>query len=830
MTGNKSDASHRKYCIIHGHFYQPPRENPWINRIQRQPSAAPYHDWNERIYDECYRPNAYSRLLDPQGMIQDIHNNYTNLSFNFGPTLLMWLEKNHPVVTRRILDADAESYNRLDRHGNAIAQVYNHLIMPLASRRDQLTQIRWGKSFFRSRFGRDSEGMWLAETAINRETVNCLIEEGIRFVILSPAQAEAFRTLESDDDFVPLPEQGIDTRYPYRVFPYTKEGNRGDGFLDVFFFDEGLSRAASFEDLLTHADSFAQRLGSVFSENAQEDETVILATDGETFGHHKPFSDMCLAFFFTHTAYRFGIEPVNFGYVLAHNPSRYEVTLKNASGEGSSWSCTHGTGRWIRDCGCRTGGKETWNQKWRTPLRKALEHLQQHIDTAFEKTLEEYTQNPWALRDAYTPYENEYSTDAITQLLVSHGCSVSLDQTSITTIVRLLEAQKYMLYAFTSCGWFFSDISGIETIQNLLYACRAMQLGLTEDLSTEAVQDFFSLLDTAHSNSGVMTGKTHFEKEAVPFLKHLHILCFTAAAYKTAFTLAENQFDYYGYTVILKPLKHTIDTTAGNEYFLATITNTRSGESGACSILLIHENDTGPEAFVLPGDVTVDRGFSWQKTDNWEKHPRSTHLTLSNIFSESKTAFSDLFTEQLDRTTIMQYTTWVEKHHSILKALIALHLKLPDYLYGPLSYVINSQWNVAVTGLNGGDLSDEQFLQLRSIHEKSQQYGIPIDFSTSAPILQRMLLQEMKSFSETLSSECCDRMRYLLNIVDRFSVPLTKSRLEDTFYDLYSMTIKKLYEEYLSSEQPTSEQKTILLQIAGFARRMNFNTDSLIIT
>ena len=313
-----------------------PRENPWINRIERQPSASPHHDWNERIYDQCYRPNAYSRLLDSKGMIVDIYNNYLSMSFNFGPTLFSWLEQFHPVTARRIIESDAESCRRFGGHGNAIAQVYNHIIMPLASRRDQFTQIRWSKHFFQKRFGRDPEGMWLAETAINMETVNCLIEENIKFVILSPSQAECFRPMQENAQWISTVSHGIDTRRTYRIFPRNRDGQRLPGHLDVFFFDEGLSKEVSFGALLKDAHILGNKLRSCYDESSVTDQVVTIATDGETFGHHKPFGDMCLAYFFKNVASKSDMVPVNFGYFLEKNPPQYEVNLKDSFGEGTA--------------------------------------------------------------------------------------------------------------------------------------------------------------------------------------------------------------------------------------------------------------------------------------------------------------------------------------------------------------------------------------------------------------------------------------------------------------------------------------------------------------
>lgn len=334
MSGIENGGTTRKWLIVHGHFYQPPRENPWLDIIEKQESAKPFHNWNECIYTQCYRPNGYSRLLDPLGMITGISNNYGLMSFNFGPTLLSWIQQYHPVTYHRIVEGDRMSALRCAGHGNAIAQVYNHMIMPLASLRDKQTQIRWAKAAFKGCFNREAKGMWLAETAINMETVKCLIEEKIAFVVLAPSQAEAFRPLERHGPWISVSGHGIDTRRPYRIFATDASGAKTGGHLDVFLFDEGLSKEISFNGLLKDANVFGGRIDKSYSPGADNDEVVVIATDGETFGHHKPFGDMCLAYFFKHIAPALGIMPVNFSYYRELHPPQYEVTLKNAFGEG----------------------------------------------------------------------------------------------------------------------------------------------------------------------------------------------------------------------------------------------------------------------------------------------------------------------------------------------------------------------------------------------------------------------------------------------------------------------------------------------------------------
>jgi len=457
MNGNEGGAPQpRKWVIIPGPFYQPPRENPWLNLIETQSGAAPYHDWNERIYAECYRPNGASRLLDPDGMISHIHNNYTTMSFNFGPPLMSWIEKNHPKTAKRISHGDREGARLNGGHGSALAQVYNHIIMPLASRRDQLTQIRWAKAAFKKSFGRDPEGMWLAETAVNMETIRCLIDEDISFIICSPSQAESVRRLHDSSHWISTNEQPMDTRRPYRLFLRDGSGN-GDGrYIDIFFFNEPLSKEISFNDILKDANTLGKRIDGCFTPGSDHDEVTVIATDGETFGHHKPFGDMCLAYFFSRIAPQLSIQPTNFGHYLSLHPPQYEVTLRNAFGEGTSWSCAHGVGRWIRDCGCSTGGKSGWHQRWRGPLRSALEKLQKRIDTVYETACAEANIDPWELRDEYgrcfdgptQPVGFETST------LQTQPLFKSLSPDRERRLRRLLEAQKFMLFSFTSCGWF----------------------------------------------------------------------------------------------------------------------------------------------------------------------------------------------------------------------------------------------------------------------------------------------------------------------------------------------------------------------------------------
>jgi alpha-amylase/alpha-mannosidase (GH57 family) len=449
--------------------------------IPEQPSAAPAHDWNERVHQEAYRPNTTAQVLTEEG--EATVNNFEKLSFNVGPTLLAWMEEADPDTYARIIEADRASIERLG-HGNAIAQAFHHTILPLSPLRDVRTQVRWGMADFRHRFGRDSDGMWLPETAADDDTLEVLIEEGVTFTILAPNQAGYIKN--DDGEWIPAQESGLDTTIPYRYMHRDGSGRS----LTLFFYDGAIARAIAFERAGESGEGFLDLFGA----KASEERLVHAATDGETYGHHHTFSELGLAYALFVEAPRRAIEVTNYMAFLADHPAEVEVRL--IPGEGTSWSCAHGVGRWKEDCGCSTGGQEGWNQRWRAPLRAALEVARDTADEVFGRLGATMLKDPWAARDAYA---DVVIGAADLEGFLDRWAAGPLSEEDSRRAHDLLELQRNSMSMGTSCGWFFNDIGGIETVQVLRYAART--LDLLETLGQTAPRDtLLALLEQARSN------------------------------------------------------------------------------------------------------------------------------------------------------------------------------------------------------------------------------------------------------------------------------------------------------------------------------------------
>lgn len=498
-----------KFVCIHGHFYQPPRENAWLEAVEVQDSAFPYHDWNDRITAECYATNATTRLLDEKGLIRGIVNNYAQISFNFGPTLLSWLEQHAPAVYQSILEADRQSQERFSGHGSALAQAYNHMIMPLAHRRDKYTQILWGIRDFKHRFGRPPEGMWLPETAVDLETLDIMTEQGIRFTILSPRQAARVRP-PNRKQWTGVVDGKIDPTRAYRL--QLPSGRH----VAIFFYDGPISHAVAFENLLHNGEAFARRLTDGFDSDRQQPQLVHIATDGETYGHHQRHGDMALAYALDTIEANGWAKLTNYGQFLEKYPPRYEVMIH----EHSSWSCPHGVERWRSDCGCRTGRFPHWHQAWRGPLRAALDWLRDLLAPIFETEAGRYLKHPWQARDDYIHILLDRSEPALQSFFRRHA-KTTLFNSDRSRLIKLLEMQRHSMLMYTSCGWFFDDPSGIETVQIMQYAGRVIQLA-AEIGSEDPEPSFLAQLARARSNIPMFgDGRRLYQRFVLPAMVDL---------------------------------------------------------------------------------------------------------------------------------------------------------------------------------------------------------------------------------------------------------------------------------------------------------------------
>lgn len=489
-----------KYICIHGHFYQPPRENAWLEVIEVQDSAHPYHDWNERITAECYGPNTASRILDSKGVIKKIINNYSRISFNFGATLLSWMETNDPETYEAILQADRDSMENFEGHGSAIAQVYNHIIMPLATSRDKETQIIWGIRDFAYRFNRQPEGMWLAETAVDIESLELLAKHGIKYTVLAPRQAKGFRKI-GEEAWSSTEQRPIDTRRPYLY--KLPSGNA----IVLFFYDGDISQGVAFNGLLNDGKKFAERLLDNLDKSS-EAQLSHIATDGETYGHHHKHGDMALAFCLDYIERNNIGNLTNYSHFLSKHAPAYEAQIH----ENSSWSCVHGVERWRNDCGCNTGSKPNWHQKWRKPLRETLDWLRLELEKIYERETAGVLRDPWIARNEYINVILRRNDENVKKFLRDH-CIKSIEQNSI---LRLMEVQRNAMLMYTSCGWFFDEVSGIETTQIMQYACRAMQLvSQISDVNLE--MEFRKRLEEVPSNvPGLQNASFVYSRYVIP--------------------------------------------------------------------------------------------------------------------------------------------------------------------------------------------------------------------------------------------------------------------------------------------------------------------------
>ncbi|HEX5411602.1 MAG TPA: DUF3536 domain-containing protein [Terriglobia bacterium] len=680
-----------RYVCIHGHFYQPPRENPWLEAIEVQDSAFPYHDWNERISAECYGPNASSRILDGEGRIQKIVNNYSKISFNVGPTLLMWLQAGAPDVYRAVLTADQDSQKYYSGHGSAMAQAYNHMIMPLANRRDKETQVLWGIRDFEHRFGRRPEGMWLPETAVDLETLDILAQHGIQYTVLSPYQARRTRAIGARN-WRDISGGRIDPSVAYRVrLRYGRS-------ITVFFYDGPISRAVAFEGLLASGERFADRLLGVFSNGREGPQLVHIATDGETYGHHHPYGDMALAYALSYIGAKDSVKLTNYGEFLDRYPPAHEARIF----DNSSWSCPHGVERWRSDCGCNTGGHEGWNQRWRAPLREALDWLRDTINTSFGKKAKEFFKDPWAARNGYIDVILNHSQEGIQRFLDNHSAG-PLNAEQRVEALKLMELQRHLMLMYTSCGWFFDELSGIETVQVIEYAGRALQLA-EEIFSKHFEPSFLELLKKAESNIPEhKNGEVIFEK----FVRPAAIDLLKVGAHYAVSSLFEpynHQTRIYCYTVDRKDYKVLNEGKTRLALGRARITSEITRESSEVSFGVLHLGDHNVSGGVrrFLGETKYDqmveeiseifeRGDLAERLRTVDQHFGSTAYTLKLLFRDQQQHILKIILRSALIEAEAIYRSIYEGEAPLMRFIASLGMAQPSHFQIAAEFTLNSE-------------------------------------------------------------------------------------------------------------------------------------------
>lgn len=678
-----------KYVCIHGHFYQPPRENPWLEDVELQDSAYPYHDWNAKITEESYRTNAASRILSSERKIINIVCNYEKMSFDFGPTLLIWLQRHAPDVYEAILEADRQSQKNFSGHGSAIAQSYNHIIMPLANRRDKITQVIWGLTDFEQRFKRKSEGMWLSETAVDLETLDILAENNIKFTILSPGQVKRIRKI-GDHNWQNVNRDSIDTSRPYLCkLPSGRT-------IALFFYHGATAGDVANGSILRSGELFAGKLMWLLEDNGERARLAHIATDGETFGHHHRYTDMALAYCTHYIQSNNLAKFTNYGEYLEKFPPAYEAEIF----ENSSWSCIHGVERWRRNCGCHLGRYPSGKQQWRQPLREAMDWLRDRVADSYEKNMAVYTPDPWLARNEYISVINDRSHENINKFMEQIIGRQPANEEKIM-MLKLLEQQRNAMLMFTSCGWFFDDIAGIETVQILQYASRTIQLDKeisARDLETQ----FESILENAPCNvKEYENGKKVYQM----LVKNTSIDLNRVGAHLAASLIFE-EFDekkeVYCYSTkvdFFERIEMGIQVLAVGR---ATIQSNIVLEKHLIDFAVLHFGDHNLICSVYAR--SEDRDFEKMKDDLKTAFARgdTTEVmrVMSIFFRGNNYSLWHLFKDQQRRVlNQLLSSTWeeieatfrhiYEHNFTIMQIMRGIHMPLPSALCAPAEFIIN---------------------------------------------------------------------------------------------------------------------------------------------
>jgi len=826
-----------KYLCIHGHFYQPPRENPWTEEIEPQPSARPYHDWNERINSECYKPNSIALVVENSGFIVDIVNNYEAISFNFGPTLMSWLERKDPETYQRIIEANHKSIEQHNGHGNAIAQAYNHMILPLASLRDKTTQVKWGIADFKKRFSLDPESIWLPETACNEETLEVLVEEGIKYIILEPHQAQSVRAFEADT-WHNVIDGSIDPRHPYRCF--LKKDPRK--FIDIFFYDGPISKAVGFENVLSNAQSLMDKINSAVDHHRKEPQLISISTDGETYGHHKAFADRVLAYITHVDAQAHGFQVVNYAEYLALFPPQYEVKLiEGDNGEGSSWSCEHGVKRWKEHCGCRGDGPAEWNQHWRSSLRHALDYLRDQLVFLYEEYGAKYFNNVWDARNQYIEVILDRSPENILGF-IQKNTGKNLEQADIIICLKLLEMQRYAMLMYTSCAWFFTELSGIETVQVIEYAARAIELAKElqayhKKIDYRFEDEFLRILSDAKSNvPEYQDGKFIYEN----FAKANSISLEKVAAHYAIMSSFDNlgeDFDITNFRVqFISPRQesfgnHTLSIgriiisskTTWEEEDFAYIVLQFGTFDFRCSLkpyadLLSSFGDPlalGKELFEMLHKshiVELLRRIDYYLGENY--------YSLQGLFQEERSKIiTSLSKEVLDKIGHI-YEAAYEENKKINELYSSQKIPIPNEMKFISEFALNKKFQTEVFKLSQIDFSTKKIKSLVELLELAKLSNISLNTSEVESFLSSELTNRIKSIVEEPDHKMVLESLNILKIASKLHIELNIEEAQVTLFQFLKAQANEIQKAVMDDLQQLAKGLKIN---ASKARKLNYD-------
>jgi len=781
-------AAAKRYICIHGHFYQPPRENPWLETVETQDSAAPYHDWNERVCAESYATNGAARTVNNKNQIIRIVNNYSRMSFNFGPTLMSWLKENAPRTYRMILDGERRSRRIYDGHSSAIAQVYNHVIMPLARSRDKITQIRWGIADYQSHYGTMPEGMWLSETAVDSETLELLAQHGIKFTILAPSQCKRVRPLKQDATdtdpawTTPL-SNSVDTTRPYLM------RFESGVSIAIFFYDGPTSRAIAFEGLLNSGETFAARLKAGFKDNAQP-QLESVATDGESYGHHHRHGEMALAYAVKLLEQDKTVKLTNYANFLDEFPPEWECEIV----ENTSWSCAHGVERWRADCGCN-GGKPGFNQKWRAPLRQALDELRDAISALTEEEGPEFFKDVWAARDAYIQVILDRRDETAEQFLLDHQ-KHPLDASQRVRAMQLMEMQRHAQLMYTSCGWFFDDISGIETVQVIAYAARALQLAreLFGDLAAGLEPAFLARLAEAKSNvAAAGDGARIYKDKVLPLQLGLEQVA-AHYAISSIFSSFAEETELFCYRV--QRISYEVFTSGRGRLALgrAHITSAITGKAQSFSFAVLHFGDQNITAAVKPyidEDAAQFEAFVQQASEQVvradfpdvirliDRYYGHVDYSLTSLFSDEQRRIVQLILNSTLWDIESSLTNIYEDHASLLHYLSQAGLPKPPALTLAAEFAINAGLRRALEGEPVDQAMLRSFLQLA----KSDK--VKLDTTTLSYIADQRMKRAMVELQMSAGSvEMLDRALTLARTITELPFDLNLWQAQNIWYEI----------------------------------------------